>query len=339
MITNLLNVASEVDDGTFWMPVDASTVAGDIDFTFYLIYWLDVFFFFAVIGTMTYFAIKYRRKGKEAGPTHPLEGNVKLEVVWSVIPAILLVVIFASGFKGYMASAVAPGNSMNINVTATSWAWGFEYPGLPGNSPHLVVPVDRPVKLTMVSSDVLHSLFIPSFRTKQDVLPNRYTTLWFEATKVGEFDLYCTEYCGKGHSEMVSPRHIVKVLSQNEYARWEANGGPYGEVAGRVNSGEKTQEWAGKILFEQVYGCAQCHSLTEVKIGPALGDLSKKYADPKSIPNGHKEIQSYFKESIENPSAYIAPGGKGVMPTFKGRITNQEITWIYGYLKNPENAR
>jgi cytochrome c oxidase subunit II len=332
----LLAVAAK--EGTFWMPPAASTVAEDIDQIYYFIYWICTFFGVLVVGVMIYFAIKYRRKDNVIGRTHPLEGNTRLEIVWSVIPTILLVVIFAMGFQGYMRISVPPTGAMDVNVYASTWVWSFEYPGLAGQSPHLIVPVNRPVKLTMVSADVLHSLYIPDFRVKQDVLPSKYTTMWFEAIEEGEFNLFCTEYCGKGHSEMVSPIHKVKVLSQSAFDAWVALGGPLAQLKEEVRSGLRSPIEVGKDLFNNVHGCAQCHAVggNPEKIGPNPDNIFSKYGDKP--PRG-ENLKAYVQESILEPGAYIASGGSGgQMPTFKGRISQEEIDWIYQYIEASAKA-
>lgn len=333
---SMLAVAAK--EGTFWMPPAASTVAEQIDQVYYFIYWICTVFGVGVIGVMIYFAIKYRRKGDTPGRTHPLEGNTRLEIIWSVIPAVLLVAIFAMGFQGYMRVSVPPTGAMDVNVYASTWLWSFEYPGLSGQSPHLVVPVNRPVKLTMVSNDVIHSLFIPDFRVKQDVLPSKYTSLWFEATMEGEFNLFCTEYCGKGHSEMVSPTHKVKVLSQQAFDAWAAKGGPDSEMAEEVKSGKLKTYEAGEKLFVN-NGCVQCHALggAPEKIGPNLDAKLKGYGD--KAPTG-QDLRAYFRESIYEPGKFIATGGSGgQMPKFAGRINEDQVNWLYDYIQykiNPE---
>lgn len=339
-LESLLALAAK--EGTFWMPPAASTVAEQVDHIYYVIYYLSLIFGIPIIVLMCYFAFKYRRKGTEPSRTHPLEGNVRLEIVWSVIPGALLMLIFAMGFQGYMNMSVAPTNSMDINVRAQTWIWEFEYPGLAGSSPHLVVPVNRPVKLTMVSKDVLHSLYIPAFRVKQDVLPSRYTTLWFEAIEEGEFSLFCTEYCGKGHSLMTTPVHMVKVLSQEAFDLWVKKGGPEGEMMESLTlpkgDPRRKNPWElGEVLF-QSKGCVQCHSVgnREPKQGPNPDKIFTRYT-PDSVPGNHKDspnpLLSYFKESLEYPGNYIATGGNGgQMPTFKGQLDDQKVQFLYLYL-------
>src|SRR5690606_31233711 len=179
------------DRGTFWLPEAASTVAGDVDALFYFVYWISVVIFFLVVAVMTYFMIKYRRRTPQDRPSVVHESKV-LEATWIIVPLILVLIVFTWGFRVFLQLGVAPPDAYDIQVTGHKWSWQFEYPnGV--SSAELHVPVDRPVRLNMSSVDVLHSFFIPAFRVKQDVLPNRYTSIWFEATRVDTFQIFCTE--------------------------------------------------------------------------------------------------------------------------------------------------
>lgn len=190
----------------FWMPVGASTIAGSVDQMLAVINWICYFFFALVVVLMVYFAWKYRVRSNSHrfrmdGPVH----NTPLELTWTIIPLLLCVVIFFMGFRGYLDFSQPPKNSYDIDVTAVKWAWTFKYPN-GAQSDDLYVPAGRPVRLVMRSNDVLHSLFIPAFRVKRDVVPGRYTHLWFQSDPVTGMDegyhLFCTEYCGTGHSNM-----------------------------------------------------------------------------------------------------------------------------------------
>lgn len=171
---------------------------------------------------MVYFIVKYRRKGNGPERTSPIKGNHTLEIVWSVIPGILLVLIFAWGFKDWLAIAVVPANAMEVRVSGQKWNWTFTYPKEGIVSADLVVPAGQPVKLVMTSKDVLHSFYIPDFRIKRDVVPGKYSVLWFEPSEEATHQIYCTEYCGTEHSNMLSK---VKVVSSAKYEEWLANGG------------------------------------------------------------------------------------------------------------------
>ena len=206
--TSLLATASG-KEATFWMPEQASTVAQSVDFTFALITWICYFFFFAIVTAMVIFMVKYRRRDhvtETGGPTH----NTALELTWTVLPLLLSIVIFVVGLKGYLNLQEAPEGCYEIQVTAQKWSWTFDHPDYAVTQVgELTVPVGQPVRLLMTSKDLLHSLWIPSFRVKMDVIPGRFTALWFEATKVGTYRLACTEYCGKGHSDMLAVVHVV----------------------------------------------------------------------------------------------------------------------------------
>lgn len=261
----------------------SSTMSGEIDALYYFIAALGIFFFVVIIAVMVYFVWKYREKNNETHPTHPLEGNFRLEVAWSVIPALLLVVIFAWGFRDYMKLAVPPGDAFEVRVTAQKWFWQFEYPGGVASN-NLVVPANRPVKLVMKSEDVLHSMFIPAFRVKKDVIPNRYSVLWFEATEPGIFQFQCTEYCGTNHSMMGTLKNektgkfenFVKVLPQAEFDAWLASGGPLGEPEQEGSDGQIVEVAPdGKITFKSA--TADFSSI------PVRDDASKAVETPRPL--------------------------------------------------------
>ena len=192
-------------DGSLWMPPPVSTVAGHVDWLFYFILGVSTFFFLLIVALMVLFVVRYRRRegqGAEVSPSH----NTALEVIWTVIPIVVVIVIFIFGFKGFLDMATPPANAYEIQVEAQKWSWSFTYPSGYVDS-NLHVPVNRPVKLVMRSADVIHSLYVPAFRIKRDVVPGRYATAWFEATEPGEYDLFCAEYCGTSHSDMLA--HVV----------------------------------------------------------------------------------------------------------------------------------
>ncbi|MEX1310786.1 MAG: cytochrome c oxidase subunit II, partial [Candidatus Sulfomarinibacteraceae bacterium] len=204
------------DDGSsFWMPPQVSTVAQGVDWLFNFILAISVFFFLLIVVAMVIFVIKYRHRegqGAEESPSH----NMALELTWTVIPLILVVVIFVFGFKGYLDMSTPPSNAYEILVEGQKWNWSFTYPNGYIDS-NLHVPVDRPIRLVMSSQDVIHSLYIPAFRVKMDVVPGRYAKAWFEATEPGEYDLFCAEYCGTSHSDMIA--HVV-VHPVGEFETW-----------------------------------------------------------------------------------------------------------------------
>jgi cytochrome c oxidase subunit 2 len=307
-----------------WMPTSASTLAESHDPLFYFIYWVSVVSFVAVVGTAAWFAVKYRRRS-EGQRTADIHGNTKLEILWATVPAIVLVVLFAWGFWGFMETAIPPAGTIDVRVTAKRWNWEFDYPqaGILG-SDELVVPVGQPVKLTMSSVDVIHSFFVPDFRVKRDVVPNRYTVAWFEATKEGEYRVLCAEYCGTDHSRMSAP---VRVVSRAEYDEWIASGGPLGKIEDPIE--------LGAALF-RMRGCAQCHSVDGTATGkaPTLGGA---FGSTRTLSDGSQVLvdDNYVRESLMSPQARIVQGWENAyMPTFRGRFDEKQLNAMVDYLKS-----
>ena len=247
----------EGKDSTLWMPPGVSTVAHHVDWLFNFILGISVFFFLLIVVLMVLFVIKYRRRAgqeAEASPSH----NMALELTWTIIPLILVVVIFFFGFKGFLDMTTAPANAYEILVDGQKWNWSFTYPNGYVDS-NLHVPVDRPVRLVMTSADVIHSLYVPAFRIKMDVVPGRYSKAWFEATEPGQYELFCAEYCGTSHSDMIAQ---VVVYPPGEFESWLDKASNFLETMTPVEAGQR--------LF-QMRGCQQCHSVDgTAKTGPTL---------------------------------------------------------------------
>ena len=311
-----------IEQGTFWLPKQGSTLAPVIDEGWDLAFWISIVFFILVVVPMFLFVVKYKRRhDKEIGA--PAGHNTALEIGWSVVPLAIVMVCFLVGFKGFLASSVVPANAYTINVTAQKWAWNFDYPNGKSSAGDLVVPAGVPVKLVMSSKDVLHSLYIPLYRVKNDVIPGSYTSVWFEANEPGETTLECTEYCGgaakAGHSDMYA-RVIVK--SQADFDAWlnadEFKGMPPAEV--------------GQKLFSK-YTCNTCHSVDgSPMVGPSFKNIwgrSEKLTDGASV----TVDENYVRESILNPTAKVVAGYAPVMPSFKGQLKDDQITAIIEYMK------
>lgn len=314
---------------TFWLPEQASTYAELHDPLFYFIYWTSVVAFVAVMATTTVFVIKYRRKSDDQR-THPSEGNTAIEIAWSVIPGIVFVIVFVWSFKHWAFFNSPPAGGVEIYVTGKQWVWDFTYPngvtktsGEAGQGDALVVPVDTPVKLIMTSQDVLHSFFVPAFRIKRDVLPYQYTVLWFEATEVGEYHLFCTEFCGRSHSTMIG---TVKVVPADE---WEEAIKPEG-----WDEDSQTLAEFGEEQF-QGQGCTACHSIDgSARVGPSLLGIW-----------GHDEVEleggetvemndEYLRESIMEPQAKIVRGFPNAnMPSYANR-SDDVINGLVAYIKS-----
>jgi len=303
----------------FYLPAQNSTVASEVDALFNFVLYLSYFFFLLVTGGSFYFAIKFRKKGKREF-TPGISHNTALELFWTIIPTILVFVIFVWGFNTYLKMSIPPGHSEEIKVTAQKWFWTFSYPDGVTTTNEIVVPVNKPYKLLMSSMDVIHSFYVPSFRVKMDVLPNRYTQLWFEATTTGTFDLFCTEYCGKGHSEMIGK---VKVVTDEEYTAW---------LAENATGSTLPPEEFGKELYTSK-ACFTCHTIDgNPSVGPTFKDI---FGRSEGLTDGSSIVvdENYLRESILDPQKKLVVGYQPVMPTYQGVLKNEEIDALVAYLK------
>ena len=301
------------------MPNAASTVAQDVDELYLFILVLSVISFIGIIGFMLWYVVKYRKKS-DNDKTSPIHHSTQLEIWWSVIPSVLLVVIFIWGFRGWMDMQVPPDDSMEIRVTARQWSWQFDYPRDGIVSDKLVVPANKPIKLIMSASDVIHSFYVPEFRVKKDVLPGRYSVVWFEALEPGVYNIFCTEYCGKDHSRMITR---VEVLSDEDYMQWIDSGGGLGDLP---------MHELGAIFFQR-YGCNQCHSIDgAANTGPSFQGLwgrDEHFTDGSSAPVD----ENYIRESILYPGNKVVKGYQNKMPSFKGKIKDKQLDAIIEYIK------
>jgi cytochrome c oxidase subunit 2 len=311
---------------SFWLPSQSSTVAGQVDTLFDFILWVSVLLFVLVTGATIYFVIKYRRRGGESRTT-PYVENLGLEITWTVLPTILIMIIFVWGFKDYLRLHIVPAHAIEVKVTGQKWFWSFSYPDGPTTVGELIVPANKPVKLLMSSQDVIHSFFVPSFRVKMDVLPNRYTITWFEATQIGEFQIFCTEFCGKGHSEMLAK---VKVLPEEEYNLWlEKSSGP--------QEGETMEEYGARLFVKNA--CVTCHSLDGSRnVGPTFLGL---FGRQEVMKDGQTIVvdENYLRESMLNPMSKIVQGYDPVMPTFQGILKDVDIDGLIAYIKSLEQSQ
>lgn len=307
-----------------WMPDVASSVASKVDGLLWFITIVSLVFFLLISVLLIYFAIKYRRR-REDEETPYITGNKTLELIWTVIPSILLLVIFVYGFVVYKDLRTPPKEAIEINVTAKQWLWQFEYYNGKTTLNELYVQQSRPVKLLMRSDDVIHSFFVPDFRVKMDVLGGRYTYVWFTPIKVGTFQLFCAEYCGTGHSKMLGK---VVVLSPEAYDIWE--------------KGAEIEEEKGVAVVpsaqrgEQIYkksGCTACHSINGT---PGVGPTFKGVFGRKESLQDGKEIavdENYIHQSLLEPQSQMVKGFQPVMPSFKGILSENDISSIIAYLK------
>jgi cytochrome c oxidase subunit 2 len=303
-----------------WLtPVAASTFASRIDAITAFIMIVCVFFFFLNFILMMIFIFKFKRK-TDHDPTSPVDHNLPLEIIWTVIPFILLMVMFVWGFQVYLEMATPPKDAMEITVTGQKWFWTFDYPNGASSPGELVVPVNQPVKVLIHSKDVIHSMYIPAFRVKMDALPNRYTVLWFEANKIGEFPMFCTQFCGTQHSGM---RAKVRVVSREDYDAWV-------EQANSAGSGIAPDEY-GKTLYKK-YACSTCHSVDGTRItGPSWKGI---WGKQEATSAGTIKIdENYIRESILIPTAKVVNGYQPVMPSYTGILKDKDIEAITAYIK------
>lgn len=297
-------------------PEQASSVASRVDALYWFLVAVSLFFTALIFLLVTVFVIRYRRrKNPQAQQLH---GNLWLEIVWSATPLAIAMVMFVWGANLYFDMQRPPLDAAEVYVVGKQWMWKFQHPEGPREINELHVPVGRPVRLTMTSEDVIHSLFVPAFRIKQDVLPGRYTSAWFEPTKVGEYHLFCAEYCGTEHSQMIGR---VVVMEPTAYEQWLSGG----------TSGESMLS-AGARLFEQL-GCQSCHAPDSGARGPMLAG---QYGQPVQLKSGEivTADDNYIRESIIEPAAKIVAGYEPIMPTYKGLVSEEGILQLIAYIRS-----
>lgn len=312
------------ENGHNLLPPLAASSGQSVDHVFAVLHWITLFFFVLIFVLMVVFVIRYRRRS-EADTTPDIAHNNLLETVWTIIPLIILMVLFVVGFRSYMNMRVAPYGAREITVTGKKWFWQFDYPDGPSVVNELVVPVGEPFRLNMISEDVIHSFFVPAFRIKQDVLPNRYSVLWAEPSEVGEFHLFCTEYCGTGHADMIG---TVRVLPVDEFEEWLETGG--------LDPSEMSLEEYGAALFKR-NGCTACHNIEgRDGIGPHINGIFGK--EEQVVVDGEMQTitvdENYLRESILVPGAKIVNGYENAMPTYQGLLEEREVTALVAYIKS-----
>jgi cytochrome c oxidase subunit II len=299
-------------------PEAASSTAKQVDYLYLYLSAVSIVMTAIIFLAVLVFAIKFRRRSKDEVPK-AIHGSLVLEITWSIIPFIVMLSFFWWGAQIFFANASAPANAMDIYVVGKQWMWKIQYPQGQREINELHVPVGRPVKLTLASEDVIHSFFIPAFRVKHDVVPGRYDTMWFTATKPGRYHIFCAEYCGTEHSGMVG---WVDVLNDTDYENWVAGGGTEGSMADQ-----------GQRVFEQ-FGCSTCHQLDQQGRCPNLRGV---YGSHVQLTDGRTALadDAYIRESILNPNAKIVAGYKpDVMPTFQGQISEEQLLQVIVYIKS-----
>jgi cytochrome c oxidase subunit 2 len=311
----------------WFMGPQGSEFAKHIDLVYMALFWLSVVLFLMIAVPAVYFGWRYRYKPGRATPhqTH----NTAIEIVWSVLPLILCIGIFFWGLYGFMEFSVSPGNAMEVQVIAKQWLWQFEYPDGSRTINDLHVPVNKPVKFVMTSEDVLHSLFFPNMRVKNDVVPGRYTEVWFTPTEIGETYFTCAEYCGKDHSGM---RGKLTIENDEDFAKFIATGGTEYEDYFKGDPQKTPADW-GRLQWERK-GCNSCHNIDGTRSkGPSWKGI---FGKPERLNNGAQVVvdEDYLRESMMTPGAKVVDGFEPIMPTFQGLLRDHEVRGLVEFIKS-----
>lgn len=299
-------------------PEQASTFAWQVDALYGYLILVSLVFSVPIIVAIFYFSIKYREREKFAVPRE-IHGSMVLETLWSVIPFFVSMSVFVTGAIVYFNQYTPPDDAMEIYVVGKQWMWKFQHQTGQREINDLHVPLGRNVKLVMTTEDVIHSLYVPAFRTKADAVPGRYTYVWFNATKPGKYHLFCTEYCGLNHSGMIG---TVYVMEPGDFDNWLSG-----------NAGGETPVQVGKDLFENKLGCASCHAGGPQQRGAKLEGL---FNTEVHLVGGGTAIadEDYIRNSILNPASQVVEGYQPIMPTFKGQVTEEQLNGLVAYIKS-----
>jgi cytochrome c oxidase subunit 2 len=297
-------------------PPQASTGAHEVDNLYFALTLISLFFIAVVFLPIFFFCIKYRR-GSAADRSNPSSGNNLAEVGWTTLPTLMGLAIFAWGAVDYFRIERKPDNALDVEVVGKQWMWKLQHAEGKREINELHIPVDRTVALTLISQDVIHSFFVPAFRVKQDVVPGKYTSEWFKPTRVGEYHIFCSQYCGTQHAQMIGR---VVVMQSQAYEQW-------------LKTGEQTESIvrAGERLFHD-RGCSGCHSPNSTFHAPLLEGLYRK-AVPLADGTMVTADDQYLRDSILQPAKQISAGYENIMPSFSGHLTEEEIMQLIAYLK------
>lgn len=298
-------------------PDQASTFAKDVDALYFFLLAVSGFFALAVAASVIYFGIRYHKTHDgEIGAR--IEGNLSLELLWSVIPTMIAMVMFAWGATVFYHLRRPPEEAMQIYAVGKQWMWKFQHLEGQREINELHIPAGRPIRVTISSEDVLHSLYFPAFRTKMDAIPGRYTELWFEAQTPGTYHIFCAEYCGTNHSGMIGS---VTVLEPSQYQAWLQGGGLEGTLAQR-----------GSKLFNDL-ACVTCHLDTGQGRGPSLKDIVGTTVELRSGSSATID-EAYLRESILNSQAKVVKDFQPLMPTFQGLISEENLVALIEHVKS-----
>jgi cytochrome c oxidase subunit 2 len=300
-------------------PPQASSYAGEYDAIFYALLILTVIFTVIVGVGVMYFVVKYKQ-GTDADRSRPVYEDLRLELSWTFIPMILALVMFYFGTSLFIKMRIPPADAQEIFVIGKQWMWHVQHSNGVRENNTLHVPAGKPVKLTMISQDVIHAFFIPAFRAQMHVVPGRYTTMWFTPTTPGKYHLFCSMYCGTQHSEMGG---TVVVMEPREWANWIANGGQ--------SQPPLSLEQAGQKQFNQLQ-CGNCHGIADGPRGPGLQNL---FGSKRKLADGRTVIadEAYVRESILRPHNKVTAGYEVTMPVYDGQINEEDVVKLLSYIK------
>lgn len=310
-----------------FIPESASTLSWKVDAIYFYLSGITLFFALLISAVLVFFVIRYRRRSPYEIP-RPIAGSHKLETLWTIIPFVIAMTIFGWSARVYFEQYRPPTNAVEIYVVAKQWMWKIQHSTGQREINELHIPVGRKIKLIMTTEDVIHDFFVPAFRIKADVIPGKYTTEWFEATKPGTYHLFCAEYCGMNHSGMIGQ---VVVMEPREFDNW---------LTGNV--GNSTPAVAGQQLFQSM-GCVSCHGANgEGGRGPALAGLFGRVT-PLAGGQSVRADEAYVRESILNPQAKLVDGFGPIMPTFQGQLSEDQLVQLLAFIKslqvtNPQQA-
>jgi len=300
-------------------PAEASGIAPYVDALYFFLVAMTIFGTTFVAILLLVFSVRYRREKNPVATQ--IEGSTLLEATWTIIPLAIFLVTFVWGALLYFRIYDPPANSMNIYIVGKQWMWKAEHPGGQHEINALHVPTGKPIQLTMISQDVFHSFSIPDFRIKREVIPGRYSTVWFEATQVGTYHLFCTQYCGTQHSGMVGE---VTVMTPGDYKKWLE----------QSNSGQSLAQ-NGERLFAST-GCNSCHNGTAAARGPSLAGV---YGSKLTLTDGRQILvdDAYLRNAILNPSEHVTAGFAPIMPTYQGQISEDGLIDLVEFIKNMQS--
>lgn len=306
----------------FWLPQSGTGVVKGVDDLFHYIMWVSVISVMGIFTAMFYFSFKYRASSREANEkalSQNDHSNV-LEATWSIIPFFFVVSFFVWGFKDFVTLRTAPKNSLEIIAQGQKWQWTFKYPNGHVDSV-LHVPQGKNVRILVKSVDVLHSFFIPEFRQKMDAVPGRYTDIWFNAGRAGEFPIFCAEYCGTSHSDMITKLVVHEGQGYDEWLE---------EIERKIDAMPPVE--LGQLMFNN-FGCGACHTTDgSPKIGPSFKGL---FGKTEAMEGGEQVVvdENYIRESLLEPQKKIVKGFPPQMPSFKGQMSDARIDGLIAYIK------